>query len=189
MFLLANIIYSYNEFQLACYPNFYFILNSLFKLTIIRGIGPLSIPYSYNVQWLALTFCGYQQSLANPFHISISIKTLNTLQKNIFIIEKKHVLKAYLNLNDNSLTFFIIIVKHGNLYLLLLSFYPAQLSIQLELCILFNIPISMPNKIDYLLNHDKNISNLFGYSFYPSSLPYIMQGFYRQFTTFFCQLF
>ena len=139
------------------------MLNSLFKLTVIRGIGPLNIPYSHYVRFLALTFCDYKQSMAKScsLHISISIKTLNTFQKNIFIIEKKHVLKAYLNLNDNSLTFFITIVKHGNLYLLLLSFYPSQLSIQLELCILFDIPISMPNKIDYLLNHDKHICNLF----------------------------
>ena len=73
MFLLANIIYSYNEFQLACYPNSYFILNSLFKLTVIRGIGPLSIPYSYNAQWPALTFCDYKQLwqilLASHFNI------------------------------------------------------------------------------------------------------------------------
>ena len=137
------------------------MFNSLFKLTVIRGIGPLNAPYYHCVRFLALTFCGYQQSLANPFHISISIKTLNTLQKNIFIIEKKHILKAYLNLNDNSLTFFIVIAKHGNLYLLLLSFYPSQLSIYLKLGIFFDIPISMPNKIDYLLNHDKNISHLF----------------------------
>ena len=151
-----------------------------------RLIHHILIVYDFSL-WHFVVINNYGKSCS--LHISISIKTLNTLQKYIFILENNTFWKYISIITNNSLTFFITIVKHGNLYLLLLSFYPAQLSIQLELCILFDIPISMPNKIDYLLNHDKNISNLFWYSFYPSPLLYIMQGFYLLFRTLLRQLF
>ena len=60
--------------------------NSLFKLTIVRGIGSLNIPYSYYMLYLALTFCDYKQSLA------ILLASHFDFHKN-----PKHVTKEYFN--------------------------------------------------------------------------------------------